>query len=161
MTAPTLGRFHPARLIATVFGVGYAPFAPGTWGSLAALPAAWLIASVAGRWALVPAAILLFFVGWWATTQVVRESKVSDPQSVVIDEVVGQWLTLAVAPLHPVAYGLGFVLFRAADIVKPWPARWADRKLKNGFGVMLDDVFAALYSAALLWGAVRLLGMPA
>ncbi|HVJ51537.1 MAG TPA: phosphatidylglycerophosphatase A [Aliidongia sp.] len=149
----------PARLLATWFGVGYATIAPGTWGSLAALPFAALIAWLAGPWALVPAAAVLFLLGCWASDRVSRESRASDPQYVVVDEVVGQWLTLAVAPLDPLAYGLGFLLFRIADILKPWPAGWADREVKGGLGIMLDDVLAAIYSAGLLWLAVHYLGV--
>jgi phosphatidylglycerophosphatase A len=150
---------NPARLIATWFGVGYAPVAPGTWGSLAALPLAWLIVWLGGAWALVGAALVLFLIGWWASQNVVAASRASDPQYIVVDEVVGQWLTLAVAPLDPLAYSLGFLLFRAADIFKPWPAGWADRKVEGGLGVMLDDALAALYSAAALWVAIRYLGV--
>jgi phosphatidylglycerophosphatase A len=149
----------PARLLATWFGVGYAPIAPGTWGSLAALPFAALIAWLAGPWALVPAAAVLFLLGCWASDRVSRDSRASDPQYVVVDEVVGQWLTLAVAPLDPLAYGLGFLLFRIADILKPWPAGWADREIKGGLGIMLDDALAAIYSAGLLWLAVHYLGV--
>ena len=148
-----------AKLAATWFGVGLAPVAPGTWGSLAALPFAWAIAWAAGSWALVPAAAALFLLGWAASERVVGAGAASDPGYVVIDEVVGQWLTLAVAPLDPWAYGLGFLLFRIADILKPWPAGWADRTVKGGLGIMLDDVLAAPYSAGLLWLAIRYLGV--
>ena len=152
------GRFDPATLLATWFGTGYAPIAPGSWGSLAALPFAWGIAELAGSWALVPAAALLFLAGWAASNRVVRACRSADPQIIVVDEVVGQWLTLAVAPPELLAYALGFMLFRAADILKPWPAGWADRKVAGGLGVMLDDVFAALYAGGLLWLALRLTG---
>jgi phosphatidylglycerophosphatase A len=151
-------RLDPATALATWFGTGYAPVAPGTWGSLAALPFAWGIAALAGPWALVPAAALLFLLGWAASIRVVAASHSGDPQIIVVDEVVGQWLTLAVAPLDPLAYALGFALFRAADIVKPWPAGWADRGVGGGLGVMLDDALAALYSGGLLWLALWLLG---
>jgi phosphatidylglycerophosphatase A len=150
------GRYEPAFIVATWFGTGYAPIAPGTWGSLAALPFAWGIATLAGSWALVPAAALLFAAGWFASTRVIAASRSSDPQIIVIDEVVGQFLTLAVTPPDLLAYALGFLLFRAADILKPWPAGWADRSVKGGLGVMLDDVLAALYAAALSWGVLHL-----
>jgi phosphatidylglycerophosphatase A len=150
------GRIHPAFILATWFGTGYAPVAPGTWGSLAALPLAWGIATLAGSWMLVPAAALLFAAGCVASPRVIAASRSSDPQIIVIDEVVGQCLTLAVTPPDPLAYALGFLLFRAADILKPWPAGWADRSVKGGLGVMLDDVLAAVYSAALLWGVLHL-----
>jgi phosphatidylglycerophosphatase A len=153
MTAASSFRPDPATMLATWFGVGYAPVAPGTWGSLAALPFAWGIAALAGAWALAPAAALLFLAGWAASNRVVAAGQDSDPQIIVVDEVVGQWLTLAVVPPSLGAYAGGFLLFRAADILKPWPASWADRKVGGGLGVMLDDVLAALYAAALLWAA--------
>jgi len=147
----------PALLLATWFGVGYAPKAPGTFGSAAALPFAWVIATLFGSWALVPAAALLFFIGWAASNRVVASSRSSDPQIIVVDEVVGQWLTLAVTPPDLLAYALGFAFFRVADIFKPWPAGWADRQVGGGLGVMLDDALAALYSAGLLWVVLRFL----
>ena len=73
-----------------------------------------------------------------------------DPGAIVIDEVAGQWLTLAVAPLDPLAYLLGFVLFRIADVLKPWPASWLDRRVGGAFGVMIDDVAAAAYAGGVL-----------
>jgi phosphatidylglycerophosphatase A len=73
-----------------------------------------------------------------------------DPGAVVIDEVAGQWLTLAIAPLDPLAFLLGFVLFRVADVLKPWPASWLDRRVGGAFGVMIDDVAAALYAGGIL-----------
>jgi len=147
----------PALLLATWFGVGYAPKAPGTFGSAAALPFAWIIATFFGSWALVPAATLLFLLGWVASNRVVASSRSSDPQIIVVDEVVGQWLTLAVTPPDLLAYVLGFAFFRVADIFKPWPAGWADRQVGGGLGVMLDDALAALYSAGLLWVVLRFL----
>ncbi len=148
---------NPALLLATWFGAGYAPKAPGTFGSAAALPFAWVIALFFGSWVLVPAAAVLFLIGWLASNQVVASSRSSDPQIIVVDEVVGQWLTLAVTPPDLLAYALGFAFFRAADILKPWPAGWADRKVGGGLGVMLDDALAALYSAGLLWLVLRFL----
>jgi phosphatidylglycerophosphatase A len=145
----------PALLLATWFGVGYAPKAPGTFGSAAALPFAWILATLFGSWVLVPAAALLFLLGWAASDRVVASSRSSDPQIIVVDEVVGQWLTLAVTPPDLLAYALGFAFFRVADIFKPWPAGWADRKIGGGLGVMLDDALAALYSAGLLWVVLR------
>jgi phosphatidylglycerophosphatase A len=158
MNSATRFRLAPAALIATWFGVGYAPVAPGTWGSLAALPFAWAIAAAAGHWTLLPAAAALFLIGWAASNRVVAAGPHSDPQHIVVDEVVGQWLTLAVAPPGLISYALGFALFRAADIVKPWPAGWADRHVDGGLGVMLDDALAAVYAAALLWLALQVWG---
>ncbi|MGB8841167.1 MAG: phosphatidylglycerophosphatase A, partial [Aliidongia sp.] len=97
-----------------------------------------------------------FGAGWAASNRVIATSRDSDPQIIVIDEVVGQFLTLVVTPPDPLFYALGFLLFRAADILKPWPASWADRSVKGGLGVMLDDVLAAVYAAAVLWGVLHL-----
>ncbi len=158
----SLPAWHPGMLIATWFGVGLLPWAPGTWGSLVALPLAWLIAAQFGRIGLLLAALLVLAVGWWAAAAVTKASGVEDEGSVVVDEVAGQWLTLVAAPLSPLAYALGFLLFRLFDIAKPWPVRWADRALGGGLGVMADDVLAALYAvvvlSVLLWLGDALLG---
>jgi phosphatidylglycerophosphatase A len=145
-----LAWWHPAVLLATWFGAGRLPKAPGTWGSLAALPVAWLIAGTLGAAGLLLAALTVFFIGWWAAARVERANGIKDDGSIVVDEVAGQWLTLVAAPLHPIAYGLGFLLFRFFDITKPWPASWADRHLSSGFGVMVDDVIAGIYAAIVL-----------
>ena len=151
-TAPPLGLpfHHPAMLLATWFGAGLLPKMPGTWGSLAALPFAWYIGGAFGATGLVLAASALFAIGCWAADIVSRAGGVRDPAVVVIDEVTAQWLVLAVAPASFPAYAAGFVLFRIADIVKPFPASWADRAVHGGFGIMLDDVIAALYAGLAL-----------
>lgn len=145
---------HPAVLLGTWFGAGLLPLGPGTWGSLAALPLAWVLVRVGGLGALLAASVVVFGAGWWASSVLARASGIKDAGSIVIDEVVGQWLTLgialAVAPLDPLAYAAGFVLFRIFDIVKPWPVSWVDRALAGGLGVMLDDVAAGLYAGAIL-----------
>jgi phosphatidylglycerophosphatase A len=139
-------RFSPASTVATFFGIGLLPKMPGTWGSLAALPFAWGIAAAGGPWALLGAAVVAFGIGVWASSRVFDETGVADAPTVVIDEVAAQWLVLA--PFVPdwKVYGLGFLLFRLADILKPWPCSWIDRDMKNGFGVMLDDTAAAVYA---------------
>jgi phosphatidylglycerophosphatase A len=151
---------HPASVIATWFGAGLLPFMPGTWGSLAALPFAWIIAWLFGARALLLAAAVLFVIGWWAAAQVTRASGVEDAGSIVVDEVAGQWLALVVTPPDLVAYALGFVLFRLFDIAKPWPARWADETLGGGFGVMADDVVAGFYAATALLLFLLVTGRP-
>jgi phosphatidylglycerophosphatase A len=143
-TNPSLS--NPGVLLATWFGAGYLPKAPGTWGSLGALPFAWVIAERMGSVGLVIASIAVFVIGIWAANIYMGLSGGDDPGPVVIDEVAGMWLTLAFVPPDIMLYGIGFLLFRIADIFKPWPAGWADRKVKGGLGVMLDDVLAALYS---------------
>jgi len=138
-------RFHPARLIATGFGIGYLPIAPGTWASLASLPLAWLIALNYGQMGLAIAALIALLGGIWASNTTEKLTGEKDPSSIVIDEVAGQWITLiAVAP-DLMLYGAGFVLFRIFDIFKPWPVSWAEG-LPGGFGVMMDDVLAGIYA---------------
>jgi len=150
--------WHPAALIATVGGVGLLPRAPGTWGSLAALPAAWLIHTGFGTGGLFLAALAVFLVGWWAASVYSAASTDGDPASIVIDEVAGQWLVLAAVPRDPIFYAAGFVLFRILDIVKPWPASWADRSLGGGLGIMLDDIVAGVYGAIALYMIVITMG---
>jgi len=141
---------HPAALLATWFGAGLLRGPAGTWGSLAALPFAWVIEGEFGRCGLVLAAIVVFRIGCWAADVVERRSGVADLGAIVIDEVAAQWLVLAVVPRGLLAYALGFGLFRAADILKPWPVSWADRRIGSGFGVMFDDVLAAGYAGVAL-----------
>ena len=150
--------YHPATLIATWFGSGLMPWAPGSWGSLAALPFAWAIGRLGGAPGLVLAAAALFLLGWWAADAAIRGSGINDPGAIVVDEVVGQWVTLSVAPVDPIAYGVGFLLFRLFDVWKPWPASWADRCVRGGLGIMLDDVFAGIYAASILALGRYLLG---
>ncbi len=138
-------------LLATWFGCGYLPKAPGSWGSLASLPFAWVIVIYGGPWGLIFASIVVFAIGVWASNVFIMKSGVHDPGPVVIDEVVGQWLTLVFVPTDLTVYAIGFILFRFTDIFKPWPVCWADRKVTGGLGVMLDDVFAALYSGGALY----------
>jgi len=147
---PGISPWHPAAMAATWFGSGLLPIAPGTWGSLAALPFAWALALFGGWPLLLAASLGCFLVGWWAAAVYVRRTGADDPSEVVIDEVAGQWLVLAAVPLDPVLYLAGFLLFRLLDITKPWPARWADRNIHGGLGVMLDDMLAAAYGAAAL-----------
>lgn len=151
MAERPLPPLHPAALLATWFGAGLLPWAPGTWGSLAALPFAWLIATLFGPASLVIAAAIVFVIGWWAAEQVGRASGIADQRTIVIDEVAGQWLTLAVAPPSAAAYVLGFLLFRLFDITKPWPASAAERNIPGGLGVMADDIVAGIYAAVLLY----------
>lgn len=123
---------------------------PGSWGSLAALPCAWVIRSAWGAPGLATATGIALAVGWWAAATVARASSDKDLGAIVIDEVAAQWLVLLSAPLDPLCYALAFFLFRIFDIWKPWPVRWADRHIHGGFGIMLDDLLAAVYAVAAL-----------
>lgn len=149
----------PAGVLATWFWSGLMPFAPGTWGSLAALPFAYFIQYYGGWIVLLIASVVVFLVGWWASHVFEKEAGVEDPGAVVIDEVAGQWLVLLPAGLDPLLYLVGFVLFRLVDIFKPWPACWFDRNVHGGLGIMLDDVVAALYGlGAVYFLSIQLAG---
>lgn len=148
----------PAGILATWFGAGLLPIAPGTWGSAAALPFAWLILWYGGWISLAVASAVVFAMGWWAASALERRLGTHDSGLIVVDEVAGQWLSLLPCPLDPIMFAVGFVLFRLVDIVKPWPAGWADRRVDGGLGVMLDDVLAAQYAAAGVAGIAWLLG---
>jgi len=145
-----LGFWHPAHLVATWGGAGLLQPAPGTWGSLAALPFAWGLAWAGGWPALLLGVGLATLAGLWAARVFVARVGGHDPAAVVIDEVAGQWLTLLPAALDWRLFGIGFVLFRLFDITKPWPASWADRRLPGAAGIMLDDLIAGLYGAIAL-----------
>lgn len=136
---------HPAHVIALGLGSGLAAKAPGTFGTLAALPlyALWLALGLSPTllaW-LLP---LLFALGCWACQRTGDALGAPDHGAMVWDEMVAMWALLIVLPATPLAWALGFALFRVFDIVKPWPIRWLDAQLKGGFGVMLDDALAAL-----------------
>lgn len=146
-----------AHLIGTVCYVGHVRPAPGTWGSLAALPLAWLLHSLGSFPLLAIATFAAFCAGWWATQTMTAGSADHDPSEIVVDEVVGQWI--AVAPLSLAAWTRdmdilvmvpgwisAFVLFRLFDIWKPGPVGWADRRA-DALGVMLDDVIAGAFAA--------------
>lgn len=140
---------HPAGWIASGLGSGLVPLAPGTAGSLAALLPWLALRELAWPFYLL-AVVLAFGIGIWACQWTVRRLGVEDPGLVVWDEFVGLWIALFIAPAGWAFVLLGFVLFRVFDIIKPWPVRWADRRIKGGFGTMLDDVFAGLYALLVL-----------
>ncbi|MBI1212258.1 MAG: phosphatidylglycerophosphatase A [Alphaproteobacteria bacterium] len=136
--------------MATVFGTGLLPIAPGTWGSAVALPFGWIIADIGGWQTLLVAAVIAALGGWWASSRYVALTGRDDPSEIVIDEVAAQWFALCVVPTAFVAYFAAFFVFRLFDTIKPWPASWADREVGGGFGVMLDDLIAGAYSVIVL-----------
>ena len=122
----------------------------GTWGTLATLPFAFLVHYFLGSVALFIAGIALFILGVIASNRYVTETGKQDPGEIVIDEVAATCMLLAFMPITWQSYAVGFIIFRIFDIAKPWPVSWADKKLKGGFGVMFDDVLAALYPVAIM-----------
>ena len=135
--------------IATGAGSGYLPVAPGTWGSAVGV-LLWLAVSRLAMPTYLAVLGALFVIGVFSAGAAEKIVDRGDPGLVVIDEIVGQLITLAVAPHHPVAVLAGFVLFRLFDILKPFPVGWIDRHLHGGLGIMLDDVAAGLYALLVL-----------
>jgi phosphatidylglycerophosphatase A len=144
-----------ATWLATWFGCGYFPKAPGTAGTIGALPLYFLVAP-GGPWAVLAAAVAATLAGIWASERVVRRLGAKDPQIICIDEVAGVLITLVPAPHNAAAIITAVVLFRLLDVWKPWPARLAERRLPGGLGVVLDDVFAGAWGAAAVFLAHRL-----
>jgi len=141
----------PAGWIACGFGSGLTPKAQGTFGSLAAvLP--WLLLRGLSVPAWVGVIVVAFVIGVWACNVSGRILGVDDHRSLVWDEFVGLWITLLPALVAPWwAVVLGFALFRLFDVWKPWPIAWFDRRVKGGFGVMLDDVIAGIFAGIVLY----------
>ena len=139
-----------AYWIATFSYVGRSPRAPGTMGSLVALPLAWWVWKLPsmGAWAVITA---LFLLGVWSAGVVIRLTGKEDHQSIVMDEVVGVLVTTSVASHLWWHYALAFLLFRAFDIFKPGPVAWLDRRVKGGLGAMVDDLAAAIFATLLLY----------
>ncbi|MBI4887139.1 MAG: phosphatidylglycerophosphatase A [Acidobacteria bacterium] len=142
-----------ALFIATCGYVGYAPVAPGTFGSAVGLALAWGVRRGASPAVEAAAMVLVVAIGVWASTATERQLGLVDPGQIVIDEVAGMLITLAFIPLTTTVLLVGFFTFRAFDILKPWPARRLER-LPAGAGVMADDVMAALYGNAVMHGAI-------
>ena len=148
----------PGHLLAFGFGSGAMARAPGTWGTLAAIPLYYLLVWLPA-WGYGLALVLAFVFGIYLCGRTARALKVHDHGGIVFDEFVGLWITLLAQPVNPYWVLLGFALFRLFDIVKPWPIRWVDARVPGGFGIMLDDVLAGLMGLVVLqllvwgWGA--------
>jgi len=139
----------PVHVLAFGLGTGLAPFAPGTVGSLLGVLLAWLTLDL-GLIAQIGIAAGVFVAGIWICGESARRLGIHDHGGIVWDEIAGMYVTLLVAPFTLTAWILAFLLFRAFDIVKPWPIRDLDHRLGGGLGIMLDDLVAALYAAILL-----------
>jgi phosphatidylglycerophosphatase A len=133
-----------------LFGVGFAPFAPGTAASLVSLPFAFALQWVGGATALIAGVVVASFVGVWACELYVRQTGNDDPSEAVIDELAGQWLACAFAPLSWQGYLVALVLFRFFDMTKIWPVSAAERA-RGGWGVMFDDIVAGLIAGVIVW----------
>jgi len=138
------------KLLATWGGSGYSPFASGTVGTLAAIPFYLALAGLSLPLYLITLTAF-FFLACWVSGKAEVIFGEQDSGKIVIDEVVGYLVTMTAIPLHWSYVLAGFLLFRFFDIVKIPPARWFDQKLKNGYGVVLDDVAAGVYAWLALW----------
>lgn len=146
---------NPAHFLAFGLGSGAAPVAPGTFGTLAAIPLYLLLAPLP-LWGYLLAVLAVSLLGIWLCDRTSRDLGVHDHPGIVWDEFAGYLVTMIAAPPGWLWIVVGFILFRLFDILKPWPIRWIDRRVHGGFGIMLDDllagVFAALALQALAWG---------
>lgn len=144
-------RSHPAHFLAFGFGAGLGPKAPGTWGTLVALPLYYGLVWWLNQPQMLIFIALAFIAGIYICDVTGRNLGVSDHGGIVWDEIVAMWLVLVFTPFHIGWWLLAFGLFRLFDIWKPFPISWFDAHVKNGFGVMLDDLLAALYAIASLY----------
>lgn len=138
------------HFLAFGFGTGLAKKAPGTWGTLAGLAMMPLLAMLP-LWLGLLCIVLASIFGVWLCGRVADDLGVHDHGGIVWDEMVGIWITLIALPSTGLWWGLGFILFRLLDILKPWPIAWLDRHVGGGLGIMLDDILAGLIAAALLY----------
>ncbi|MCB5225748.1 phosphatidylglycerophosphatase A [Alishewanella sp. 16-MA] len=142
-----LGKWQ--HFLALGFGSGLAPKAPGTFGTLAALPLVWLLSLAGQAWLLL---FILFgsLLGIYVCGKAAADVGEHDHGAIVWDEIIGFALTMLLVPISWQSLLLGFILFRLFDILKPWPISWFDRRVHGGFGIMLDDLLAALPALAIL-----------
>lgn len=140
---------EPRRFLALGFGSGLAPVAPGTFGTLAAVPLYLLLQPLPTHY-YIAILVVTFLLGVWLCDVTARQLGVHDHPGIVWDEFVGYWVTMLLAPSGWIWIAAGFVLFRLFDILKPWPIRWIDQRLGGGFGIMLDDLLAGIYGLAVL-----------
>lgn len=142
----------PVLLLAFGFGTGLAPRAPGTFGTLPGIAFAALLGWVAARWGLpqsgviLVALLLLLPLGVWLCGAASRRLGVHDHGGIVFDEIVGVLIPFLILPVSPLNLLWAFVWFRFFDVLKPWPIRWLDQHVAGGFGIMIDDVLAGIFS---------------
>ena len=138
--------------LASWFGFGFIKPAPGTWGSLAAIPFGLIIYEFGGAPALAIAVIIVTIIGLWAADKFDKAMDGHDSKMIVIDEVAGQWIALIPAALNPLLIIIAFITFRFFDILKPYPISFIDKKVKGAWGVMGDDIIAGIFAALCVMG---------
>ena len=134
--------------IASWFGCGFINPAPGTWGSLGAIPFGVALFWIGGSTLLIAAVVIVSMIGLWAADRFDKGIDGHDSKMIVIDEVAGQWIALIPAALNPSLILVAFLGFRFFDILKPWPVSFFDKKVPGSLGVMGDDILAGLFATA-------------
>ena len=140
---------NPLHFLALGFGSGLAAKAPGTFGTLAAVPLYLLLAQLPLSWYLA-VTLVCVLAGIYICDKAAKDMGVHDHGAIVWDEVTGLLITMIAAPAGLMWLIVGFVLFRLFDIIKPWPIRWLDAKVEGGFGIMIDDVLAGIFALVCL-----------
>ena len=145
------------RFLASGFFSGHIPFAPGTMGTLVAIPLYLLLISILQGWLYAGAVVALTLAAIWISGLAEKIYGCKDPQKVVIDEIVGFLLTMTAVPPSAMYIIMGFILFRLFDILKPQPAGWINDRMRGGSGIVLDDIVAGLYANIVLQFFYRVL----
>lgn len=159
---------NPIHFSAVGFGSGLSPKAPGTFGTLAAVPLFYLLALLSIEW-YVGVLVITSLVGFWMCDVTTKAMGVHDHKAIVWDEFVGYWITmLPVLMLYPdiktgatipfLWVAVGFALFRFFDVIKPFPISWLDKKVEGGFGIMIDDIVAGIFAALGLYALIQYWG---
>ncbi len=140
---------NPIQFLALGFGSGLAPKAPGTFGTLAAIPL-YLLLTMLAPLSYALAVLLMTFAGFYICGKAAEDVGVHDHPAIVWDEFVGFFITMFMIPVSWQSVLLGFILFRLFDIVKPWPISFVDKKVAGGFGIMIDDVLAGAFALIIM-----------
>ncbi|WP_022941307.1 phosphatidylglycerophosphatase A family protein [Psychromonas hadalis] len=148
---------NPLHLAAVGFGSGLASKAPGTFGTLAAVPLYYLLSFLSLE-SYIIILIVTSLLGFWFCHVTSRDMGVHDHKAIVWDEFVGYWITMVTVPFSLQWAVVGFILFRFFDILKPWPISWLDKKMQGGFGIMIDDIVAGIFAAICLQTLIHFFG---
>lgn len=148
----------PFHFFAFGFGSGLAPWAPGTFGTLVALPFFYLMSGL-NPWVYIAIVVALFVAGIYICDVSEKRLGIEDYKGIVWDEVVGMLIALWWLPFDWLWIGLAFIAFRFFDILKPWPCSWSDRRIKGGIGIMMDDVLAGIYALLVVQGIIYWVGV--
>lgn len=159
MSLPKPNFKDPIHWLAFGLGSGLSPKAPGTFGTIAALPIFYFLLQDLSPWVYALVLLASFVIGVYACHKTSEDLGVHDHGGIVIDEWVGMWLTMFLAPEGIMWLLWGFVLFRFFDIIKPWPIKWLDEHVHGGFGIMIDDVLAGVMAWLCLQGTVLIMAI--